>query len=301
MLSIPENFYRYKQMPVWNLQTIAPWVLGVHNTKVWVYGKINIIRWELEYTLYDEDEKATGEALVLSPSNPWIAFPQQNHSVKPLTEDMEMYIDFYKQKPEELWGKEQAFREKYDKKPHFEVIQLEWEIWKWEIQTVLDLWCGWGRNGIFFAEHGTSVTSVDKNIEALKQIEKLSEGHSLDIKTQEVDLYSYTIDGNFDAIISTVVLQFFKKETSLRIVKEMQEHTSTNGYNLIITPIESEDVPCILDFPCFFEKKELKELYKDWEIIEYNEMIWELHRKDENGNKIRSRFATLIAQKREKI
>ncbi|HGD9518783.1 TPA: tellurite resistance methyltransferase TehB, partial [Streptococcus agalactiae] len=35
----------------------------------------------------------------------------------------------------------------------------------------------------------------------------------------------------------------------------------------------------------------------DWEIIKYNENLGELHRVDENGNRLKLQFATLLARK----
>jgi len=42
----------------------------------------------------------------------------------------------------------------------------------------------------------------------------------------------------------------------------------------------------------------LKEYYKDWEFLEYNENMGELHKTDENGNRIKLKFATMLARKK---
>ena len=43
--------------------------------------------------------------------------------------------------------------------------------------------------------------------------------------------------------------------------------------------------------------QEYLDLYKNWEIVYSDNMIWQFHRVDENGHRIRARFATIIAKK----
>ena len=55
--------------------------------------------------------------------------------------------------------------------------------------------------------------------------------------------------------------------------------------------------PCSVPFPFTFKEGELAEYYKDWELVKYNENPGHLHRRDENGNRIQLRFATMLAKK----
>ena len=49
--------------------------------------------------------------------------------------------------------------------------------------------------------------------------------------------------------------------------------------------------------PFTFKEGELADYYKDWELVKYNENPGHLHRRDENGNRIQLRFATMLAKK----
>ena len=51
------------------------------------------------------------------------------------------------------------------------------------------------------------------------------------------------------------------------------------------------------DFPFSFKENELHAYYQDWNILKYNENVGELHRVDQHGQRIKQRFATLLAQK----
>lgn len=289
---IPENYYKYKEMPIWSNDTIPKAILNKHNTKAWVYGKIKIITWELEYTNYDEVKSVT----VLTPSSPWIANPQEWHKIKPLWE-VKMFVEFYKEKPEYITKNELLFKSKYEKSPHREIHELV-ELTKDKTNsTALDIGCGLWRNSILLADNWFKVTSVDRNTDALTNITDIAVNSDLDITTHVVDLNSYIIDNKYDCIFSTVVLQFLENPSVISIIKSMKSSTNIWWYNVIIVPIDSEDHLCPIRFPTLLKGWSLKEYYFDWEIIEYNEMMWSFHRKDENWNKIISRFATIIAKK----
>lgn len=90
---------------------------------------------------------------------------------------------------------------------------------------------------------------------------------------------------------------FLESDRIPHIIRNMQESTADGGYNLIIAAMSTDDYPCPLPFSFTFKEGELKNYYADWEIIKYNEDIGELHKTDVNGNRIKLRFATLLARK----
>jgi tellurite methyltransferase len=292
---IPENFYKYKETPIWENETIPSIILTKHNTKAWSYGKINIISGELEYTVFNNDDSIKSTT-VLTPSNHWVAIPQEWHKIKPLWE-VKVYVEFYKEKPLDLVKKESQFKFKYDKSPHKEIFKLTELLEHKSDKTALDIGCGLWRNSILLADNLFKVTSVDRNTDALSNISDIAVNDHLDITTHVVDLNTYILDDKYDCIISTVVLQFLENESAINIIKSMKLSTIIWGYNVIIVPIDSQDHLCPIRFSTLLKEWSLKEYYFDWEIIEYNEMMWSFHRKDINWNKIISRFATIIAKK----
>ncbi|HBB1309496.1 TPA: tellurite methyltransferase, partial [Escherichia coli] len=56
--------------------------------------------------------------------------------------------------------------------------------------------------------------------------------------------------------------------------------------------------PCTVGFPFAFKEGELRRYYEGWEMVKYNEDVGELHRTDANGNRIKLRFATMLARKK---
>lgn len=166
---------------------------------------------------------------------------------------------------------------------------------------VLDLGCGGGRNTLYMALKGHHVTAVDHNPSSLKALDTIvqNEGIAEHVDIQQVDLNHYAISGEYDALISTVVMMFLQPETPARLIRDMQTHTPPGGYNLIVVAMSTDDYPCPMPFPFTFSAGELSGYYTEagWTIEHYNEDVGELHRTDAAGNRIALRFATLLARR----
>ena len=164
----------------------------------------------------------------------------------------------------------------------------------------LDLGSGRGRNSFFLAQLGYDVTAMDINPQHIQAIEDVKAAAGIsNIRTQVYDINQHALQDDYDIIISTVVLMFLKRENIAAIIADMQAHTRPDGYNLIVCPVETENMPYDeLPFDCFLKPGELSGYYADWDILKYNENPGHLHRTDAAGNRIRLNFATLIARKK---
>ncbi|MDS3264456.1 SAM-dependent methyltransferase TehB [Streptococcus pneumoniae] len=265
-----EKLVAYKRMPLWNKQTMPEAVQQKHNTKVGTWGKITVLKGALKFIELTEEGEVLAEHLFEAGADNPMAQPQAWHRVEAATDDVEWYLEFYC-KPEDYFAK------KYNTNPvHSEVLEA--------MQTVkqgkaLDLGCGQGRNSLFLAQQDFDVTAVDQNGLALEILQSIVEQEDLDMPVGLYDINSASAD-RIPAII-----------------QNMQEKTSVGGYNLIVCAMDTEDYPCSVNFPFTFKEGELADYYKDWELVKYNENPGHLHRRDENGNRIQLRFATLLAKK----
>ena len=162
----------------------------------------------------------------------------------------------------------------------------------------LDLGCGNGRNSLYLAANGYSVTAWDKNPMSIANIERIKAAEGLDnLEIATVDLNALSFEGEYDFILSTVVMMFLELQTIPGLIANMQRTTVPGGYNLIVAAMDTDDFPCTVGFPFAFKAGELAEYYSGWEVVKYNEDVGELHRTDANGNRIKLRFATLLARK----
>ncbi|MDU3716428.1 MAG: methyltransferase domain-containing protein [Klebsiella michiganensis] len=131
----------------------------------------------------------------------------------------------------------------------------------------LDLGCGNGRNSLYLAANGFDVTAWDKNPASIGNLERIRQAEGLEnLRTAIKDLNALSFDGEYDFILSTVAM-------------------------------DTDDYPCSVGFPFAFKPGELRNDYEGWTLLKYNEDVGELHRTDASGNRIKLRFATMLARK----
>jgi len=191
---------------------------------------------------------------------------------------------------------ENYFTEKYGlTRTHSEVVYSAGIV---KPGKTLDLGCGNGRNSLYLAANGYDVTAWDKNPMSIENIESIKGKEGItNLQTAIQDLNALRFDGEYDFILSTVGLMFLQEETIPGLIDNMQRCTRPGGYNLIVAAMDTEDYPCNVGFPFAFKTGELSQYYAGWEQLKYNEDVGELHRTDAQGNRIKLRFATLLARK----
>lgn len=192
---------------------------------------------------------------------------------------------------------ENYFTEKYGlTRTHSDVLYAATQV---APGKTLDLGCGNGRNSLYLAANGYDVTAWDKNPMSIQNLLSIREAEGLEnLQAAVKDLNTLTIDGEYDFILSTVVMMFLESSTIPRLIPNMQRCTKPGGYNLIVAAMDTDDFPCTVGFPFAFKAGELKNYYEGWDLLKYNEDVGELHRTDENGNRIKLRFATMLACKK---
>lgn len=283
-----EKLIAYKRMPLWTKDTMPEAVQRKHNTKVGTWGKITVLKGKLKFVELTEDgEEVASHIFEAGADNP-MAQPQAWHRVEALTDDVEWFLEFYCE-PKDYFPK------KYNSNPvHSEVLEAMESL---SPGKALDLGCGQGRNALFLAQHGFEVTAVDQNELALEILQSIVEQEDLEMTVGLYDINSANLKQSYDLIVSTVVLMFLQADRIPAIIRNMQDQTNPGGYNLIVCAMDTEDYPCQVPFSFTFKEGKLADYYKDWELIKYNENPGHLHRRDEEGNRIALRFATMLAKK----
>ena len=193
---------------------------------------------------------------------------------------------------------QEYFHHKYQLTPtHSEVVAAAELI---PAGRALDLGCGVGRNALYLSLKGFDVTAWDKNADSIARVNEIISLEGLANITADIrDLNQLQLAEQYNFIFSTVVLMFLQPDSIPSLINNMQTHTLPGGYNLIVAAMDTPDYPCVMPFPFTFKPGELKNYYEDWEIIKYNEDVGQLHKVDSNGERIKLRFATLLAKKRE--
>ncbi|WP_297199687.1 tellurite resistance methyltransferase TehB [uncultured Pluralibacter sp.] len=178
---------------------------------------------------------------------------------------------------------------------HSEVLHAASKI---SAGRALDLGCGNGRNSLYLAARGFEVTAWDRNPMSISNLRSIAQKEQLaNLHIDEKDLNALSFDGEYDFILSTVVMMFLQPDTIPGLIANMQRCTTPGGWNLIVAAMDTEDFPCTVGFPFAFKAGELRDYYAGWDFDRYNEDVGELHRTDADGNRIKLRFATMLARK----
>lgn len=280
----------YKTLPVWHKETLPAAFQQQHNTREGSWAQLTVLRGTLNFSLMTAAGEIT-ETFTFTPDNqpPRIA-PQQWHRIDSVSEDVECQLAFY-------CTPELYYSQKYQlTPPHSEVVEA---AGKMPPGRVLDLGCGNGRNVLYLEQKGFRVEGWDKSAESLNQLQGVIAAEKREnITLAQKDLNAVTLTGQYDFILSTVVMMFLQPDTIPSLIKQMQDATRPEGYNLIVAAMNTSDYPCPLPFPFTFRPGELLDNYTGWEIVKYNENPGALHKVDAQGNPIKLRFATLLAKKK---
>jgi len=132
-------------------------------------------------------------------------------------------------------------------------------------KMALELGFGNGIELLYLISKEWYVTGIEKDSLLINEIKKLELEH---LELIQEDILNYSFEKKFDLINCNYVLHFLKENARI-ILKKIQEATNPDGINLIITFLDKGEFEKFNEG--FFKENELKELYSDWQILEYFE------------------------------
>lgn len=166
----------------------------------------------------------------------------------------------------------------------------------------LDLGAGDGRNAMFLAEKGFAVKAIDTSTSGIEKLSQSANGKGLQVETVVGDVTQWEFDSTYDVILAITLLQHLKTEDALRVLEAMQAYTNENGLNAISLFTNNGDryrLDQIEDPDAFYPADGwLKEFYKDWEILNYEESeALLINRFREDGSPMKNVVAKILARK----
>lgn len=134
---------------------------------------------------------------------------------------------------------------------------------------VLDVGSHNGRNALYLARLGWNVVAIDTDASALAQLSAFAKKEGLSISTICVDIRTYAPEGEFDAILSLMVLHFLSEADIEPTIRTVQHWTRSGGINIITAftddnPMETR--------PYLFPAGSVREYYKSWNVAQYEEV-----------------------------
>lgn len=173
-----------------------------------------------------------------------------------------------------------------DYKFHFEVDkELLDEILKLKkLGKVLELGCGEGGMSLELAKMGFDVICIDISKSAINKIKSEAEKRKIKINAVCGDLDNYNLEENYDVIIANGFFHFLKKERTLDLIEDCKKHTNKGGINIFEVLVEGDPSQEKDSEGYYFPRDKLRELYLDWEILDYDE--YEDYDDEEWNNKL---------------
>lgn len=286
----------YKQIDL-NGEQDLQFFVDKHSTKEGTWGHLTVHEGRVEFVFLDGDGNELTHYILDSKSPALIIPPAAWHKIASISSDFKASLQFccqphrYFEKKHrlapihhDLWTIQQTYLRERDK------------------MTVLDVGCGSGRNPLVFALSDHKVIAVDKNQEAITNINHIAKKERLsNIEALVHDLNQPLPikDSSFDFIYSTVTLQFLNPSSIEPLLTKLQSLTSIGGKHFLVFPVKAEPYTYPQSFTYLAQTKELYHFYQDrgWSILEYKEKPGQLHKLDESGKPKQGIFAQLLAEK----
>ncbi|MDE7130404.1 MAG: methyltransferase domain-containing protein [Lachnospiraceae bacterium] len=147
---------------------------------------------------------------------------------------------------------------------------------------VLEVGCGEGQNAIYLAGKGHHVDAFDLSEYGIAKLKHRCELSNVQVNAFTADLTTYQFEQCYDMITCFGTLHFVDKNEWKKFIKNAKEYTNMGGIHII--QIFTDVVPASEDIAPFAiglaKDEEIKELYTDWEILQFKSYVFE----DEHPN-----------------
>ena len=147
---------------------------------------------------------------------------------------------------------------------------------------VLDVGCGEGQNAIYLARQGHFVDAFDLSEHGIAKLKHRCGISNAQVNAFVADLTTYQFEQNYDMIVCFGTLHFVAKDEWKRFINKAKKYTNIGGIHII--QIFTDTVPASEDIAPFAiglaKDEEIKELYTDWEILQFKSYVFE----DEHPN-----------------
>lgn len=135
---------------------------------------------------------------------------------------------------------------------------------------VLDIGCGEGKDAVFFAKCGYTVTAFDISKQGIEKAGKLAQYNKVEVRFFRGDIFDYRPETEYDIIFSSGVLHFLSRSRRKEFCDSLKEHTADNGINALNVFVHKPFIKRAPDLTRDEEKRhpwhsgELFGYYHDW-------------------------------------
>ena len=138
--------------------------------------------------------------------------------------------------------------------------------------SVLDVGCGEGQNALYLAGLAQNkVDAFDISENAIAKLKRIASVQGRTLNAWAQDLRQFTFGKSYDLVMSFGTLHFVEKAHWRKLLQSAKDNTNSNGIHII--QIFTNVLPASPDIAPFAaglaDDGELRELYGDWEILQF--------------------------------
>lgn len=180
---------------------------------------------------------------------------------------------------EEIYRKDDVMT--FSVEPNRTIREFEYLLKKQS--NILEVGCGEGQNALYLAKQGyCNIDAFDLSESGIEKLKRLCKINGVSINAFVQDLNAYRFDKKYDWIMSFATLCFVRKGEWKTFLRRAKDSTNAGGVHIMHT--FTDTVPASADIAPFAvglaKDGELKELYSDWEILQFQSYVFE----DEHPN-----------------
>ncbi len=143
---------------------------------------------------------------------------------------------------------------------------------------IIDVGCGEGQNAFYFAKQGyCNVDAFDISEHGIAKLKRRCERENVQLNAFTADLTTYQFEHQYDLIMSFGTMHFVQKTDWKAFINRAKANTNIGGINIM--QIFTDTVPASKDIAPFAiglaKDNEIKELYNDWEILQFKSYTFE--------------------------
>ncbi len=145
---------------------------------------------------------------------------------------------------------------------------------------VLDIGCGEGKDAVFLAKQGYSVSAFDITENGIRKTKALAEKEGVEINAFIADINDLNLTEKYDIIYSTGTVQYLFDDKKDIFFKKIKEATNVNGIHWFNVFVDKPFIPLAPDWDIeekMWQTGELFAYYPDWKLLKVDETIFECH------------------------
>ncbi|SCY72119.1 tellurite methyltransferase [Lachnospiraceae bacterium XBB2008] len=145
-------------------------------------------------------------------------------------------------------------------------------------KSVLDIGCGEGKDAVYMAEQGYSVTAFDLTENGIRKTVKLAVSRGVEVDAYVDDINDFATDKQFDIVYSTGTVQYLFDENKKDFFRKLEDITKPDGIVYINVFVEKSFLELPPDWDIeekMWKSGELFTYFADWKFERIDEVIFE--------------------------